>query len=159
MYQWHGRSETLRTQREGGRDLRWNALQWEGVTFRAHLQQKDRPSSKDGIAIPQPKLWPIIVPVWKNCRDRNGEKPVEKEAQWPAQSGIQLKGRPQGLTLLLSLWYAHRKGPIMTALWKTQQAIKRVRGRYLHPTSGQKFLTPVFELGKSWKKLRRKVTL
>jgi hypothetical protein len=36
---------------------------------------------RDGVAIPQSKLWPIIVPVWKNCRDGNGEKPEEKKVQ------------------------------------------------------------------------------
>jgi len=41
------------------------------------------------------------------------------------------------------------KGPIMTALQKTQQAAERVRGRYRHPTNEQKLLTP----------LRRRVTL
>jgi hypothetical protein len=39
----------------------------------------------------------------------------------------------------------------MTTLQKNQQAAERVRGRYLHPTNGQKQLTPVVELGKSWK--------
>ena len=47
----------------------------------------------------------------------------------------------------------------MIALQRTQQAAKRVRGRYLHPINGQKLLTPVVELGGNWKKLRRKVTL
>jgi hypothetical protein len=47
----------------------------------------------------------------------------------------------------------------MTAIRKTQEAAERVRGRYLHPINGQKLLTPVAELGKSWKKLRRKGTL
>jgi hypothetical protein len=37
----------------------------------------------------------------------------------------------------------------MTALWKTQQAIERVRCRYLHPTKGQKQLNPEVELGKA----------
>jgi hypothetical protein len=37
----------------------------------------------------------------------------------------------------------------MTAFLKTQQAAERVRGRYLHPTNGQKLLTPVVELGKA----------
>jgi hypothetical protein len=41
----------------------------------------------------------------------------------------------------------------MTALQKTQQAAERVIFRYLHPTNGQKLLTPVVELEKSWKKL------
>ena len=47
----------------------------------------------------------------------------------------------------------------MAALQEAQQAAERVRCRYLHPTNGQKLLTPVVELGKSWKKLRRRVTL
>jgi hypothetical protein len=42
------------------------------------------------------------------------------------------------LTLLLRLWSAHKKGSIMTALRKTQQAAERVRCRYFHPTSRQK---------------------
>ena len=46
----------------------------------------------------------------------------------------------------------------MTTL-KTQQAAESVRCRYLHPTNGQKLETPVVELGKSWKKLKRKVTI
>jgi hypothetical protein len=38
-------------------------------------------------------------------------------------------------------------------------ASDRNRYRYLHPTNGQKLLTPVVELGKSWKRLKRKVIL
>jgi hypothetical protein len=52
-----------------------------------------------------------------------------------------------------------QKGPILTALKKTQQATERVICRYLHPSNGQKLVTPVVELGKSCKKLRREVTL
>jgi hypothetical protein len=47
----------------------------------------------------------------------------------------------------------------MTALLKTQQAAERVRCRYLYPTNGQKMVTPVVELGKRWKKLKRKAIL
>jgi hypothetical protein len=85
-----------------------------------------------GVAIPQSHLWPIIVSVWKNYRDGNAEEPEEKKVQQQAQNGIQLKGRSQGLT----------------------QAVERVRCSYLHPTNGQKKLTPVVELGKaerSWR--------
>ena len=78
-------------------------------TCRVHIQQKDRALS-DGAAIPQSQLWPIIASVWKNCRDRNGEELEKKEVQRQAQRGIQLKGRPQGLTLLLRLLRAHKKG-------------------------------------------------
>jgi hypothetical protein len=54
---------------------------------------------------------------------------------------------------------AHKKGPFMTVLQKTQQAAERVSYRCLHPTNGQKQLTSVVELGKSWKKLKRRMTL
>jgi hypothetical protein len=47
----------------------------------------------------------------------------------------------------------------MTALRKIQQAAERVRCRYLHSTNQQKLVTPVVELGKSWKKLRRRAIL
>jgi hypothetical protein len=40
-----------------------------------------------------------------------------------------------------------------------QQAAERVRCRYLHPTKGQKLVNPVVELGKSWTKLKKRVTL
>ena len=45
----------------------------------------------------------------------------------------------------------------MAAFQEGQQAAVIVRFRYLHlhPTNGQKLVTPVVELGKSWKKLRR----
>jgi hypothetical protein len=36
---------------------------------------------RDGVAIPQLKLWHIIVTVWKKCRDGNIEKPEEKKVQ------------------------------------------------------------------------------
>jgi hypothetical protein len=75
----------------------------------------------------------------KDCRDKNGEEPEEKEVQRQAQSGILLKGMVQDLTLLLRLWNVHKRGPIMTALQKTQQAAERVRCRYLHPTNGHIF--------------------
>ena len=73
----------------------------------------------------------------------------KKKVQRKAQSGNQEKGRSQGLTLLLRIWSAHKKGPNMTALRKTQQATERVRCRYLHPTNGQKQLTHAVELGKA----------
>jgi hypothetical protein len=47
----------------------------------------------------------------------------------------------------------------MTALQKIKQVGERVRCRYLHPTNRLKLLNPVVELGKGWKKLRRRVIL
>jgi hypothetical protein len=64
-----------------------------------------RKTASSEVALPQ-----------KNYRDGNGEEPEEKEVQQEVQRGAQLKGRPQGLTLLLRLWSTHKKGPIMTAL-------------------------------------------
>jgi hypothetical protein len=36
---------------------------------------------REEAAIPQSKLSPIIVPVWKNYKDGNGEEPKEKKVQ------------------------------------------------------------------------------
>jgi len=99
------------------------------------------------------------LPVWKSCRDENGGEPEEKMVQPEAQNGIHLKGRPQDLTSLLRLWEAHIKGSLMTALHMTHQAAERVRCRYVQSTKEKKLLTPLVELQKSWKKLRRRLTL
>jgi hypothetical protein len=58
--------------------------------------------------------------------DRNGEEPEEKKVQIQAQSGIQLKGRSLGLTLLLRLRSTHKIGPTIRAHWKIQQEVERV---------------------------------
>jgi hypothetical protein len=94
---------------------------------------------REGVAIPQSKLSPIIVLVSKNCRDGSGGKegPVTGPKWDPSQGEVPLLPRS-----------ARKKRPSMTAPQKTQQAAERVRGRYLHPTNGQKQLTPVDELEK-----------
>ena len=151
LYQRPERWETLRTQRtldeipySGKREL-----------VAPTSSRKTGHQVRDGVVIPQSKLWPIIVPVWKSYRDGNVKEPEEKKVQRQAQSGIQLKRRPQDLRL----WSTQKKGPIMTALWKIQQAAEKVRCKYLHPTNGQKLLTFVVKLRKIWKKLRRRVIL
>jgi hypothetical protein len=134
IHQRPGRWETSRTQRtlDEMPDSRKREL------TEPPSSRKTGHQVKDGVAIPQSHLWPIIVPVWKNYRDRNGKEPEEKKVQLQAQSGIQLKGRSQGLTLILKLRNAHKKRPVMTSLPKIQQAAERVRCRYLHPTNGEK---------------------
>ena len=58
--------------------------------------------------------------------------------------GFSSRGGPkEGLTLLLRLWSTQKKGPIMTALQKTQEGAERVRSMYLYPTNGQKLAIPV----------------
>jgi hypothetical protein len=47
----------------------------------------------------------------------------------------------------------------MVALQVPQQTTDQDRYRYLNPTNGLKPETPVVELGKDWKKLRRSATL
>ena len=84
----------------------------------------------------------------------------KRMVQRQVQSGIQLKGRSQGPTLLLRLRSAHKTRPIRTALPKTQQAAERVRCRYLYPTNGQKEAAdPCCWIRDSWKKLRRRAIL
>jgi hypothetical protein len=87
------------------------------------------------------------------------EKRLRKEVPVTGPKWDPAQGRSQVLTLLLRLWNAYKKGPSMTLLQKTQQEAKNVRCRYLYPINGQKLLTPVVELEKSWKKLRRRATL
>jgi hypothetical protein len=70
---------------------------------------------RDRVAIPQSNTVTQNCSCLKELQEKNGEQPEEKEAQQQAQIGIQLKGRSQGLTLLLRLWPAHKKRPIMTA--------------------------------------------
>jgi hypothetical protein len=114
---------------------------------------------RDGVGTPHSHIWPIIVTVWKNYRDGNGEEPKEKKVQWQAQSAIQLKGRFQGLTLLLRRWRKHsQKGthdcPLKdpTSSWKYSMQI-----------FAQNQWTEVANLccwiRESWKKLRRRSTL
>jgi hypothetical protein len=66
-----------------------NCKEWE--LNRAHLQQEERYQVRDWVTILQSQLWPIIVSVWKNCRDGNGEESEEKKVQRQAQSDIQCK--------------------------------------------------------------------
>jgi hypothetical protein len=75
-------------------------------------------------------------------------KPHTRKKWRGSQSGTQLKGRPQGLTLLMGLWRGHKKGCTMTVLQKTKETAERARCMYLHPTH-------MVELEKSWKNLRR----
>jgi hypothetical protein len=105
-----------------GRDLDEKPYSGERELVEPTSSRKIEHQVMNGIVIPQSQLWPIIIPVWKNCSDGNGEEPEEKEVQRQTQSGIQLKERSQVLTLLLKLWSAHKKEPSMTALPKTQWA-------------------------------------
>jgi hypothetical protein len=138
---------------EGG-NLWWNAQQWEEGTCRVHLQYKDRASSEVmWLLCHSQKHWPKRTEGTKN-----GEKIEGKEIQLQSQIWIHLKGRLQGLTLLLMLWCSYREDPSMVALREAQQAVERSRCRYLHRTNGQKSGTTVFEVRKCWKRLRWKVT-
>jgi hypothetical protein len=109
---------------------------------------------RDGVSIPLSKLRPIIVPseriigleMEKSLRKRSSSGPKWDPAQGEA-------ARSDTIT------EAMERSPITTAFQKTQQAAERVRCRHLHPTNGQKLLTPEVELRKNWKKLRRRATL
>jgi hypothetical protein len=84
----------------------------------------------DRVAIPQSKLWPIIVFVWKICRDGKGEEPEKKKVQRQTQSGIQLKGRgprPDTITeaMELSQKGTYHNCPLKESksTWKSQMQI------------------------------------
>jgi hypothetical protein len=108
---------------------------------------------RDGVAIPQSCLWPIIVSVWKNYRDGNGEEPEEKKVQQQAQHGIQLKGRSCDLTLWLRLWNAH-DCPLNdpTSCWKSQI-------QFFALNQCTEAADPCCWIREGWKKLRRRASL
>lgn len=140
-------------------NLRWNILQWGEGTCRAHLQQKDRSSSEEWGCHPTVKTLTHNCSCLKELQGQKWRRAWGKGGPATGPKCVLDQRRSQGLTLLLRLWSVHKKGSIITALWKTQQAAERVRSRYLRPTNGQTLLVPVVKLGKSWKKLRRRVTL
>ena len=109
---WGERTETLRASRKNGNRQPWEVGGWgtlqnapetwemrdsqnsKGGTLdempnsrgREHMEptssRKTGHQVRDGVAIPQSHLWPIIVPVWKNYRKGNGEEPEVKKVQW-----------------------------------------------------------------------------
>jgi hypothetical protein len=73
-----------------GRDLRWSAQQYQEGTYKAHFQQEVASNGIKGHQMkergtPLSQLWSIIVPVWKNYRDGNGEESEKKKVQEQAQ--------------------------------------------------------------------------
>jgi hypothetical protein len=72
----------------------------ERVLIEPTSSRKTGRQVKKGIDIPPSKLWPILVSVWKNYRDGNGKEPEVQRQK--TQCEIQIKGRSQDLTLLLS---------------------------------------------------------
>jgi hypothetical protein len=76
---------------------------------------------------------------------------------FPAGGGLYNFSFLTDLTLLLRLWSTHKMDQHDCPLENPTSSW--VRWRYLHTTNGQNHLTPVVELGKGWKKLKRKVTL
>jgi hypothetical protein len=113
---------------------------------------------RNGIATPQSKLWPIIFLVQMNCRDRNGEEPKKKKVSNRSKVGSRSKGSSKAWHYYWGYGVLTKRGLIMTALRKSQQAAEWIRGSYLHPVNGQKLLTPVVELGESWRKLKSRAT-
>ena len=124
-------------------------------TYRAHLQQEDRESNNWDGAIPQSQLRPIVVSIWKNYRDENGEEPVEKKVQGQAQIEIQLKGSSQGLTL----YWGYGELTKMDLSWpQSRRSNKKESVQLFAPNQWTEAADPYCWIRKSWKKLRR-VTL
>jgi hypothetical protein len=65
----------------------------------------------------------------------------------------------QHITLLLMVCCAYKQEPNMADPGEAQKSPERIRCRNVNPTNVQKLVTSGVELGKCWKKLRRRVTL
>jgi hypothetical protein len=92
---------------------------WGEVICRAHLQQKGSASSEGWGC--HPTLTTLTHKLFLSDRTAGMEMKrslMKRRSSNRFKEGIQLKGWSQGLTLLLRLWSAHKKGPSMTRLWK-----------------------------------------
>ena len=67
---------------------------------------------------------------------------LKKEVQQQAQIGFQLREAPKAWHYYWGYGMLTKKVSVMTAFQKTQEVAERLKHRYLHPTNGQKLLTP-----------------
>jgi hypothetical protein len=104
---------------------------------------------REEVAIPQSKFWSIIVPVWKNYGNGNGEEPEKKKVQQQAQSGIQLKVRSQGLTLYWGYGAFTKSDLSWLPSERPKKQLEESDADICIQPNGQKQLTPVVELGKA----------
>ena len=125
------------------RDLRWNTLQWgESISSRKTGHQVEGWGCHSKVKNSEPELF-----LSKRTEETKMEKRLRER---------RFSVRPNRYPSLL--WCAYRQESRMAAVQDTPQTAERVRCRYLHPTSRQKPRTPLFKLGKRWKKLRRRAT-
>jgi hypothetical protein len=149
--------EVRQSQDSKGRTLDEMPQSREFPTYRAYLHRKDRALSEGGGYHPIVKTLTVIVPIWKNYRDGNGSLGKRRSSDRPKVESSSRGGS--------EAWHYYWDNGVLTnrdLSWlplKAQQVAERLRCRYLYPSNGQKLVTPVVELGKSWKKLRRRVTL
>jgi hypothetical protein len=145
MYQWPGRWKTLKSQR--------NEMRVEST-----FSRKMTSSGGMGLPLHSQKLWPRIVPVWKNCRNKNEEEHEEKEVKWqahwdPAQEETL---RPDTITddILCLQPGAYNDCPLRgpTSSWKSQMQI-------FIPNQWTKAADAWGWIRESWTKLRRRATL
>jgi hypothetical protein len=142
-----------------GRDPRRNALQWGEGICRAHLHQKDQALS-EGLG-----CYPTVKTLTNNCfclrelqrmklrRAWRKEDPYTVPKQDPAQGEVP---RPDSITETMERsqkwdlsWMPSEKPNIEA---------ERIRCKYLQTKQWTEGSDPVVELGKSWKKLTKRVT-
>jgi hypothetical protein len=116
---------------------------------------------RDVVAIPQSKILTHNCSYVKELQEQKWRLTLRKEGPVIGPNWDPAQGEAPKPVTMTEAMECSQKEPITTALRKTQQAAERVPCKYLHPTSGQKLLIPVVEkeLGKSWKKWRRRETL
>ena len=112
------RTETLRTSKRMERGKLGRQEVGGHSRIAETWEVRDSQDSKGGTLDEMPHSGELVEPTSSRKTGhqvRDGEEAEENGSSYRAQIGIQLKGRHQLLTLLLRVWCAQKRGPIIIA--------------------------------------------
>jgi hypothetical protein len=151
--------EVRESQASKGRTLsdKFNSI--ENELIKPTSSRKTGHQGRDGVATPQSYLWPIILPVWNNYSDGNGEEPEEKKRYYDRPKvGSSSRRGPKawhyywGYEALTKGTYHEYPLKDPTSSWKSQMQIFALN-------QWTKAAYPCYWIREGWKKLRRRAIL